>query len=79
MIAPSPLPSPPEGGEGIGWGGCGGDSMNMTRRQFGMAVIGALVALVFGRIFRFLGAGAGPGGRRPSRARFWTRTDHLAG
>lgn len=51
--------------------------MKMTRRQFGLAFLGGIAALLFGPLFGWVGRRGG--GEKGAPARFWTRGDHLAG
>lgn len=53
--------------------------MKMTRRQFGLTVLGGLAAVLFGRFLGWWGGGHPKVRARPPRARFWRRADHLAG
>ena len=52
--------------------------MQLTRKQFGIAILGGIAALLFGGIARFF-AWRRAGGDAPVRARFWSRADRLAG
>lgn len=56
------------------------DALNkkITRRQFGLGVMGALAALLFGRFLNIFGRAPSAFGGH-TKARFWSRADHLAG
>jgi hypothetical protein len=53
--------------------------MKMTRRQFGLAILGGIAALFFGRVLSLFGRSDVASPSSPARARFWKRADHLAG
>lgn len=52
--------------------------MNITRRQFGVGLLGGIFMLLFGRIFGCRSAEE-PTVHTESAARYWKQADHLAG
>jgi len=53
--------------------------MKMTRKQFGIAMLGSMLALFFGRFLGLFRREVPHVASRPVRARYWSRGDHLAG
>ena len=53
--------------------------MKITRRQFGITALGAVVAFLLSRFLGRMGPRPPTIRARSPRARFWKRADHLAG